>query len=318
MVLNLWDNGKLIQQFVELYNLTGEQISNILERLHFDTERDNISIFCEETGIKLDGVDVVHCVEFLGKIVSTTVDDFKHLKQVGLVTLDALLENDSPLSRHLKKYEIEIKPSTHEMFYRGKRFYIPSYNEDCEWCAYGNNLCRYSQQKDTHCSYLKAISPLATKLYEDNSEIEMFLIASEEEMLKYSTVRDYPEIFLTIENFTEEWLKIHLDIGNEWADSKQSYIVTVPVKYDDISYRNDYISNNDGNDANDVFWKYEKFCIKTYDYLEQVPKCFWDNIWLINICLDLIHSLGTTSEMICAGIKHDVVIPYDRLKIDLI
>lgn len=316
MLLNLWDRGKLAQKFMELYSLTGIQMCNILRRLRIDAEIDIIRIFCEETEIKLDEIDVVQNLEFLGKIVSTTVDDFKFLKQEGLVTLDVLLENDSPISQHLKKYEIEIKPSTHEMFYKGERLYIPFYNKDCEWCAYGYNQCKLSKN---FCPYRNAISRLAIKLYTDNSEIEMFLMKSKEAMLEYSTVRNYPEIFFTIEDFVEEWSKTHLNIGNEWADIKQhSYIVTVPVRYNDLSYKNDYIDNNDGNDADNIFEEYKGFLSKTYDYLEQVPKCFWDNIWLINICLSLICPLEEAVKSICAGIKHDVVIPYDRLKIDLI
>ena len=90
MLLNLWDSDVLIRDFMKLYSLTEIQMCNILKRLHFDTEQDNITIFCEETGNKLDEIDVAHGIEFLGKIVSTTVDDFKSLRQIGLATLDVL------------------------------------------------------------------------------------------------------------------------------------------------------------------------------------------------------------------------------------
>lgn len=321
MLLDLWDNDRLIKDFMELYNLTETQMCNILRRLHFDNEQDNIIIFCEETEIKLDEIDIAHGIEFLGKIVSTTVDDFNCIKQLGLAPLDVLLENDTPISQHLKKYQIEVRPSTHELLYKGKPLYIPFYGEDCKWCAYGDMQCRYSGQKykDLYCSYIKAISSLAVKIYSDNSEIEMFLMASEEGMLNYSTVRDFPEIYVTIEAFMKEWFGKDLDIGREWAKAKQnSYIVTVRVKYNDFSYLNGYIDGDDGGDANNIFWRYEEFCRKTYDYTEQIPKCFWDNVWIINTYLKLIRSFGETSENICAGIKHDIIIPYDSLKIDLI
>lgn len=321
MLLNLWDSDVLIRDFMKLYSLTEIQMCNILKRLHFDTEQDNITIFCEETGNKLDEIDVAHGIEFLGKIVSTTVDDFKSLRQIGLATLDVLLENDTPISQHLKKYQIEIKPSTQELFFKRKRLYIPDYGENCKWCAYGDKQCKYSgmQYKNLYCSYLAAISPLATKLYKDRSEIEMFLIAPEEEMLKYSTVKDYPEIFETIENFTEEWFGNRVSIGSEWSKRKQhTYIATVCVKYDNMSYRSDYIDGNDGADASDVLWRYEELCRETYDCIDQVPNCFWDNILLINICLNLIRSFGEPNKSIYAGIKHDVIVPYDDLKIDLI
>lgn len=321
MLLNLWDSDALIKDFMELYNLTEAQICSILKRLHFGPEQDTVVIFCEETEIKLDEKDVAHDIEFLGKIVSTTVDNFECLKQIGLVPLDVLLENNTPISQHLKKYQIEVNPSIHKLLYKGKSFYIPAYEEDCKWCAHGDKQCRYSGQryKNMYCSYLEAISSLAVKLYHDNSEIEIFLIASEEKMLGYSTVKDYPEIFVTIKDFIKEWFGEDLDIGDEWSKVKQnSYITTVRVKYSDTSYRSNYIDGDDGGDANDTFWRYEKFCRKTYDYAEQLPVCFWDNVWLIRTYLELIRSFGETSGKICAGIKHDTIIPYDNLKIDLI
>lgn len=321
MLLNLWDNDSLIKDFMELYKLTGTQMCNILKRLHFGAEEDCVIIFCEETEIKLDEIDVAHDIEFLAKIVSTTVDNFESLKQIGLVPVDVLLENNTPISQHLKKYQIEIKPSTHELLYKGESFYIPAYEEDCKWCAYGDKQCRYSGEKykDLFCAYLKAISPLAVKLYRDKSEIEMVLIASEEEMLNYSTVKYYPEIFSTIEAFMNEWFGKNLSIGGEWSQAKQSsYIATVRVKYSDTSYRSNYIDGDDGGEANDIFWRYENFCRKTYDYAEEVPTCFWDNVWLIHTYLKLIRFFGETGESIYAGIRHNVIIPYNCLKIDII
>jgi len=321
MLLNLWDGDALIKDFMELYKLTETQMCNIPKRLHFGAEQDSVIIFCEETEIKLDEIDVAHDIEFLGKIVSTTVDNFECLKQIGLVPIDVLLENNTPISQHLKKYQIEIKPSTHELLYMGNSFYIPSYEEDCKWCAYGNKQCRYGGQKykNLFCAYLKAISSLATKLYSDHSEIEMALIASEEELLNYSTVKRYPEIFSTIEKFMKAWFGKGLNIGGEWSKAKQNaYIVTVRVKYSDTSYRSNYIDGDDDGDANDIFWEYENFCRETYDYTEQVPTCFWDNVWLIRTYLNLIRSFGETSESIYAGIKHNVVVPYNSLKINII
>lgn len=321
MLLNLWDNDGIYQSFMELYDITNSQMCNIIKRLFNNAGEDNIKVFCEETGIKLDAVDVAHSVEFLGKIVSTTVDDFEHLRRNGLVTVDVLLETDSPMSQHLKRYQIEIKPSTHELIYKGKRFYIPSYNENCQWCAYGDKQCRYAKQKykNMYCSYLKAVSSLAVKLYEDNSEIEMFLTATEDEMLDYSTVKKYPEIFWTIEDFVNEWFRENLTIGAEWAKLKQhTYIVTLLIKYDELSYCNGYTCGNDGTDASEIFWRYEEFCTKTYDCTEQVPKCFWDNVWLLDVCLNSICPFNGAVKCICAGIKHDVKIPFNKLKIELV
>lgn len=85
-----------------------------------------------------------------------------------------------------------------------------------------------------------------------------------------------------------------------------------------MSYRNNYISRTDGEDATEIYLKYEQFCSKSYEYTEEVPQCFWDNIWLIHTCLNRLCSFDRIYGEICAGIKHDVKIPYEKLKIDLV
>ena len=66
MLLNLWETDTLTQNFMNLYNLTRIQMCNTLRRLHTDSDSDSVSVFCEETGIKLDKLDVSDNVEFVG------------------------------------------------------------------------------------------------------------------------------------------------------------------------------------------------------------------------------------------------------------
>lgn len=320
MLLDLWNKDELIHKFIELYNLNAFQMCNILKRIYFNDDFDYISVFCEETGIRLDKVNVASNIEIFGKIISTTVDNFNHLKEVGLLPIDLLLKTKSPISNFLEKHKIEIKPHIQKLSYNGKHCFIPKKDEECLWCAYGDDNCRYNQQryKEMYCSYLQAIKPLSTKLYSDNSEIEMFLFASEKQMLKYSTVKNYPEIFLTIENFINDFFDERLMIGDEWKSNKQhTYIVSFPVRFDDMSYRSNYICAKDVADAECLFLDYSKFCEDAYYSLDEVPKSFWDNIWIINTCLEAIKS-SSNASCIYAGIKHNIAIPYNQLKIDLI
>lgn len=286
MLLNLWDYDECIKAFMKLYGITEKQMCAIFRRLYNDAENDNVSVFCEETGIKLDKISVAHNVEMLGKIVSTTVDEFQHLKKAGVITLDALLENDSPISNHLKEYQIEIKPSTHEFSYKGKKYYIPDSKEDCKWCAYGDKECGFdkpnekdifcehmdvSPNKNTLCDYRHSMSYLSSKLYHDNAEIEAFLYATEDTMLKYSTVKNHPEIFVTIDNLIDDFFGDKLYIGKAWAEKKQhTYIATIPIKYEDMSYKNGYIDSKKNclGEARDKYGRYEDFCDKEYDDTE--------------------------------------------------
>lgn len=321
MLLNLWD-GQLTTDFMELYNISPTQMCNILERLSIDDEKDNIAIFCEETGLGLDEINVVdNDLEFLGKIVSTTIDDCNHLEMNGLIPVDILLEQPSPIQQHLKRHHIEIYPSTQELFYMGRRYFIPTSEQDCKWCAYNESRCRYAKSlyKDISCPYRDTISRLSTKLYSDNAEIEMFLVAPREKMLSYSTVNNHPEILYTIENFIYSFFKKSENICSSWKNQKQySYIISLRVKYENMSYRGGYIDSHCGREAENVFSDYEKYCKSNYYSIEHIPTCFWDNIWIINTCLSVIGSFGEIQREVYAGIKHGISIPYNKLKIEKI
>ena len=321
MLINLWGEH-LSTEFMELYHISSTQMCNILERLAVDEGKDNIAIFCDETGLKLDEINVVdNELEFLGKIVSTTIDDCNHLKKNGLIPIDVLLEQHSPIQQHLKSHHIELYPSTHELFYMGKRYFIPSFGQDCDWCAYSENECRYakSQYKNISCPYLNSISRLGTKLYSDNAEIEMFLVSPREKMLSYSTVSKHPEILYTIEKFIADFFMKSENICLTWKNKKQySYIISCQVKYEDMSYRGEYVDSHCVSEALNIFSDYEKYCKKNYCDINQIPKCFWDNVWIINTCLSVIGSFGEIHSEIYAGIKHEIEIPFDKLSIEII
>ena len=321
MLLNFWEISTLTQNFVKLYGFNESKLREIFKALCLNNNQDIVSVFCEKTGVNLDEIDVSNDIEFIGKIVSTTIDDCNYIKKVGLVPLDVLLENDSPIKKHLKKYQIEIRPSEHRMIYRGKCFYIPLDGENCEKCVFGEDQCIFSNRlyKNSHCDYLKAIRPLSIKLYKYKSEIEMFLFGSTDAIIEYSNVKFFPEIFDTIESFIRSFLKKDLNIAADWTRQKQySYIITLSVKYNDISEVISHFSGTDKRKSESIFLKYQRFCCKVYNDIEQVPKCFWDNIWLIKTCLNIIFSINGSNEEIYAAIKHDVKIPYDKLKIDKI
>lgn len=330
MIIDFWDEDTLTEKFMDLYNLTSAQICNMIKRIKFHGDNDFIFVFCKESGIKLDQVDVTKGLIFNGKIVSTSIDKLDSIKQMGLVPVDILLEYDSPIRRHLSKYDLQINPSKHELIYKGNKYFIPEYSnelscfESCKWCALGNEKCQYTSsryQKDMFCSYLISIAPLATKLYSDHAEIEMFLSETYDEMLKYSTVSKYPEIFQTITYFVRDFFNDNLLISSDWMTEKQrTYIISAPVSYEDMSYRNGYIDASNGLDAEEVYSNYKDYCGSTYDFIEEIPNCFWDNIWLISVCLNMISNYPNGMECLslCAGIKHEITIPYSKLEIELV
>lgn len=315
ILLNFWDKEELKNGFRELYNLSESELMSILDCARNDEEENYVCDFCENTGVFLDELDVSHNVELFGKIVSTTTDDNKSLQQYGVRNLDDLLEQDTPISRHLLNYGIRVNVKRQELFIGKRRFELLKRGEKCRECIFGKDKCMF-EHRESFCPYIKDISLLCNKLYADNSEIEMFLIASENEMLEYSTVKNFPEIFDTIEQLAEKLTKKHFSICQDWMNQKNSsFFMSFKVLYDDLSYKTDYLCG--GNlDSEIEIDKYKKFIRNDYFDSNMVPKCVWDNIWVIKKCIYILLESDGYTPTIYAGIKHGINIPYDNLTIE--
>ena len=319
MKLNFWDTDSVETAFKALFQLDDNTFWRLYEKLLscLPCEPDFVRIFCEGTGIKLDNYDPSHDIEFLGKIISTTIDNMEHLQKNGLIPIDVLLENDSPLRKHLKEFEIEINPSKKEFIYKGTTYYLPySYDDLCEY----NQRTKMFDDKELY-HYWDSFCVLSSKLFSDKSEIEMFVYASEREMMNYSTVSRYPEILCTINQIFQDYFQdngnIQLGIEDAWIQKVQEvYIISVNVNLSDITFLSRYIKPPD-QDAWSIYNHYSQYCENDYWTVEQIPACFWYNTWLINTCLSLITPTISTSA-IYAGIKHQKQLPFSSLQIESI
>ena len=62
--------------------------------------------------------------------------------------------------------------------------------------------------------------------------------------------------------------------------------------------------------------KYKKFIRNDYFDSNMVPKCVWDNIWVIKKCIYILLESDGYTPTIYAGIKHGINIPYYNLTIE--
>ena len=314
--LNLWDKNSIIEALKSLYRVSLLQITNILKNICVPAQDDLVKIFCEETSIELDCAEATKDLFLKGIIVSATIDNNEHLLKKGLLPIDVLLENDSPINRFLLNHYIKIDPGNHTLYYKKNKFYIPEKDEDCKWCAYKRDSCFCSDRsyKELSCGYRKGIGFLSQKLYSDNAEIEMFISGTNEKMLSYSTVSNYPEILHTIDNFFRIFGISGINLGNEWYRQKKTCIIDLWVRYEDMSYRGIQTKANN-EEAEHFFCKYINYCSQEYNDVKDLPDCFWDNIWIITSCLYNLSTFDDDYPEIYAGIKHGVTIPLENISI---
>lgn len=155
--------------------------------------------FLGETGIYPEMYNLAD-VKIRLRHLTSVIDDGESIKKNGLLRLDELLEYASPLSNFLKNEGIVISPMYHTIVVDGKVYSIDN-NENI-------------------------FGVLSSKLYDDLGEIEMFVCASDEEMIGYSWIQQGPEILYTLDrifkgrNLLKKWnekatklLVLEVDVG---------------------------------------------------------------------------------------------------------
>lgn len=312
--INFFDCDSLLSGLSKLYGLD----ENTINRLNVEAtgEENPAASFIRAAGIKLDNVDIkqvmLHC-----KHIMTVDDEFESVKKYGLITLDKVLELDTPLHKFLMEHQIEVDVGNKIVFYKGKKIPLIDSEQECQECFYGTE-CKYKtwldgsentvSYKNMVCDYRENISTFRTKLYVHKSEIEVHLSGTKEEIHKYSEVRYYPEILVTLEDMIcgifgesphlkEDWKKIQ---GGKY------YCLDFDVNISDFEriVRNPYFE-----DYEDFYELNEN---PIYDLYDASPN-FYGNIYIIRHAMEIL--LGETPNIYGQLLPH-VSIPFDSLNIE--
>lgn len=137
------------------------------------------------------------------KHITTTRDGFKSLKKYGLRDLQFALEGDTYLNKFLYENGIEFDINNNKIFIDGEEYKIV-------------NSSSYEDSK-------RCMSLLYTKFNHDGCQIEGFS-ESEKEELDYPTVKYYPEILLSIDNFLDS-IKRAKELGSKWRNNNDKYYI---------------------------------------------------------------------------------------------
>lgn len=263
-----------ISTFKDIYGENGEETKLFIKLINNKSRRnciladDCVELFLEQTGIEPDVFDLSD-VKLLFRHVTSVIDNGKSIREKGLLRLDELLESSSPLSDFLKRNNIIICPSKKIIYVDGN-----SYDID----------------------YKGKFGILASKLYHDLGEIEMFVCGSD--IVDYSCIAECPEILCTLDEVLKN-KKLH----NKWLQYKTDlFIIEFLAGFDEC------IIHQISNDSNGL----EQYLSK--DYSGNIPINVGRNYWIIKRCLENANPKSYGSEEY-AAIKSDVRINPERLKL---
>ena len=282
--INLFESCSGFQALKDIYRLSDPVIAQIMKRcirrdgVFFSVPDDCVLVFLQETGIHPDTFDLsdvmIHC-----KHITTAFDNGESFLKYGLTPTVFLLERDTDLRRFLLDNEIEISDGV--LHYKKFRWSLP---------------------KD--CSGVLGI--ISAKLFHDKGEVEVFVSGYEEDLLNYSTVKDYPEILYTIDDAIKELAGVDIDLGRIWKEKKpKTYLLEFDVGINNLSYLNGLLSR----------WESPSAFAELEDYLEVGDsQLLWQNEWVIKECINN-GCPGFKPMEKMAGIKNVFKVTGDMIKI---
>lgn len=229
----------------------------------------------------------IHC-----RHITTSNDNLNSIKTYGMLTLDQVLCQNTPLSTFLSKFGISINASKQEFTIKNHSFHINGNNDPCTPCARGrssNSFSALSVPFYDCCDFHQKMALLNTKLYHDKSEVEVYVAGSDEQMLQnYTSILDGPEILLTIgEIISTLSKKIDPDfLQLAWSRQKgmKRYILEFSIPLNAIETNTDYKYYSEYYD-NSEWYEYSGFDYSDYEN-DRIPLEFFRNKKLIELCFN--------------------------------
>lgn len=285
-------NNIVFNLFLDSKATAIEKISTYLHLSQVAVERAlvygcSVESFINELRIDLSAFDS-SSVGLIGRHVTTsTEEELRSFADKGLLNLRRSLQEDTPLSRYLRKHNVRIDVDR-------KLFHFNSRTIPIEGKKYSDHKCFMGHEKACGwtfgCEALQKLAVLDSKLYDLGATLEFFVAGTLEEMLAYSTVSRCPEILDTIDqliaSIRNPYARCAYPLCCDWMSKHSTcYVMEFLCTLSDLETYNpiNYL---------DAFQQI-KGCFTwsnvTYDdyYERRVPQRVFDNRYLINRIIDV-------------------------------
>ncbi len=259
---------KFLEEFL---NIDSETIYNFIKSNPNDIYVDD---FIEINTIDLESLTIEN-IEAVVLHVTSNDDECESIMKTGLMNLQQALTMDTPLKRHLKKYNIEFDISNNIMWVRSEAHEI----------KYDSNISGYEVKKDK-------LNSLARKIYFDHQIDGFFAVQNYKDY--GGNVHKRPEFLHNI----KELFKGGERIEDEWIEESKHYVIKFKAPLDEFAFCNFYSKR----------YEYEE----DYETKEKIKTWLIDKA-LSNVWSYYYYKKGL-NEFI-AYMKPEVIIPFSKCEI---
>lgn len=238
---------KAIQEYFVVDDISfPKNVEEISEEVIKSFVRDN------KLDLQKDVEDVyINCRHF-----TTILHTKNSIAQLGLMTLDNVLEKESDLKKFLYENNITFDIGNKKMFYNGSEINIGG-EINCEKC-FIKSQCEETKlmfkdiflddSPDNECEYIEIIDELRIPIYHYKGEIEGFLFKENPYNTDYSCVNYCPEILGKIEKVIKKLFNDDLSLRVKWQFSEDRTSIYVDFKksifdFEDTTINDDLVES---------------------------------------------------------------------------
>lgn len=185
---------ELVEKFCIYYRLDSETVADYFATVNPDTLIPEVLV--RKFGLKLEEYDSSELQIVCRHMTTGGKDDLESFMKKGILDLRSMLQEETPLSAFLSTHKIKVLVDEHRIEVNGKTYPILENHEQCEECYNGRDRICMGFSK---CKSYEELSHLAMKLYFYGATVECFIHATLDEMKRYSTLENYPEILNTLD-----------------------------------------------------------------------------------------------------------------------
>lgn len=300
MVFNLFDPLIVIPNLCDHFHLIESEVFSYF--VHFDFVNSSALDFVKDFHIDL--LSSVENTKLLCRHITTCNDDLKSITENGLLTLDQVLAQNTPLKHFLADFGIVIDVVHQVIMIHDKCCLINGWDDPCIPCV---KNCSYKQQQKARydcCDYHEKMALLHNKLYHDRCEVEAYISGSDKEMLRtYQSVAEAPEILLTIGDLVQtiyaKWNPCFLHDFWKSRDGMKHYILefAVPLCFIETNTCFENVV-----DYYNFSGRYDYTGFELNDYCEgRIPKEFFLNKKLLEECLHALRYIFAPYDLVENG-----------------
>lgn len=276
------------QTAVEKALVYGSSVESIIDDLHID----------------LNAFDSSN-VSIIGRHVTTAAaNELCSITEKGLLNLSQSIQDNTPLSRFLKRHKVQIDVANKLFIYGEKSIPIEERKTSEHVCFMGHDsVCMWS----SGCEAFQELTVLGDKLYDLGATLEFFIAGTLDEMLEYSTVSHCPEILNTIDQLISAirspYASCTYPLCHEWiSEHPNCYIIEFEAVLSNMETYNPISYVDAFHEIKDCF-KWSDITCDDY-YERRIPQRAFDNRFLIkNVISAYVYPSGEHYGSLLPGLS---------------